>query len=153
MKIFFSRPVVSAFRVLGVTGAVIAVAMSLHVPAKATDLVYTPVNPAFGGNPLNGSVLLSTAQAQNPYRAPQLTPLQNFNNSLQQAILTRLSTLTLATLFGGGSTLVPGTYETEAYTITVVENSGILTISTTDKRTGSVVSFDVSKANLDLGGP
>jgi curli production assembly/transport component CsgF len=33
-------------------------------PAVASEMVYHPVNPTFGGNPLNGSFLLSTAQAQ-----------------------------------------------------------------------------------------
>jgi curli production assembly/transport component CsgF len=37
-----------------------------HAPATAfaSEMVYHPVIPAFGGNPLNGSALLSTAQAQ-----------------------------------------------------------------------------------------
>lgn len=39
---------------LGVSGA----------SALAQDLVYTPVNPSFGGNPLNSSHLLGTANAQ-----------------------------------------------------------------------------------------
>ncbi|WP_206612115.1 curli assembly protein CsgF [Aureimonas ureilytica] len=33
-------------------------------PALAGDLVYTPINPSFGGNPLNSSHLLSIAGAQ-----------------------------------------------------------------------------------------
>jgi curli production assembly/transport component CsgF len=33
-------------------------------PVLATEQVYHPASPAFGGNPLNGSFLLSTAQAQ-----------------------------------------------------------------------------------------
>jgi curli production assembly/transport component CsgF len=32
--------------------------------AVASQLVYTPVNPTFGGNPLNGSYLLSVGQSQ-----------------------------------------------------------------------------------------
>ena len=40
--------------------------------AQATELVYTPVNPAFGGNPLNGTWLLNNAQAQNDYDDPDL---------------------------------------------------------------------------------
>ena len=125
----------------------------IHLPAFATDLVYAPINPAFGGSPLNGSHLLATAQAQNPYRAPTNSSLQNFNNSLQQAILNRLSNLTLATLFGTGSKLLPGTYDTAAYTITVVDNAGVLTITTTEKKTGAVVSFEVSASSIDFAGP
>jgi curli production assembly/transport component CsgF len=33
-------------------------------PAFASSLVYTPTNPTFGGNPLNGTFLLSQAQTQ-----------------------------------------------------------------------------------------
>jgi len=37
---------------------------ALATSAFAQDLVYTPINPAFGGNPLNSSHLLATASAQ-----------------------------------------------------------------------------------------
>src|ERR1700743_3626891 len=36
----------------------------LLTPALATEQVYHPISPVFGGNPSNGSFLLSTAQAQ-----------------------------------------------------------------------------------------
>lgn len=36
----------------------------LAAPGTAGDLTYTPVNPSFGGNPLNSSHLLGTANAQ-----------------------------------------------------------------------------------------
>jgi curli production assembly/transport component CsgF len=36
----------------------------LGAPAFAGDLVYTPINPSFGGNPANSSHLLSIASAQ-----------------------------------------------------------------------------------------
>jgi curli production assembly/transport component CsgF len=149
LKTFTRRPLtVRHVAVAGLAGLLI------QLPAFATDLVYTPTNPAFGGSPLNGSHLLATAQAQNPFRATTAnTPLQNFNNSLQQAILTRLSTATLTTMFGTGSKLLPGTYDTEAYTITVVDRAGVLTISTTDKKTGAAVSFEVSSSSIDVLGP
>ncbi|MDQ0446093.1 curli assembly protein CsgF [Methylobacterium aerolatum] len=38
--------------------------VSLLAPACATDQIYRPTSPTFGGNPLNGTFLLSTAQAQ-----------------------------------------------------------------------------------------
>lgn len=43
-----------------ITAAVVA----LTGTASAADLVYTPINPTFGGNPLNSSHLLSIASAQ-----------------------------------------------------------------------------------------
>lgn len=46
------------------TVAAVAAVTALAAPAWAGDLVYTPVSPSFGGNPLNSSHLLSTANAQ-----------------------------------------------------------------------------------------
>lgn len=36
--------------------------------AAASQLIYKPVNPAFGGNPFNAAYLLGTAEAQNKFR-------------------------------------------------------------------------------------
>ena len=46
----------SALALAGLLGGVI--------PTLATEQVYRPVSPTFGGNALNGTFLLSTAQAQ-----------------------------------------------------------------------------------------
>lgn len=42
----------------------------VSLPASAEQLVYTPVNPSFGGNPLNGPTLLQSAQAQKRFPYP-----------------------------------------------------------------------------------
>ena len=134
---------------LFLAGAVLAL---LGAWAGATELVYAPVNPSFGGNPNNAPGLLAIAQAQNPFKAPALTGLQNFNNSLQQAILNRLSSQSLATIFGSNSTLVPGNYDTQSYSILITDaGNGQLTIATTDKTTGATVSFTVAKTDLSSG--
>ena len=44
--------------------AQLAVASLVAGSAFAGDLVYTPINPSFGGNPLNSSHLLGLANAQ-----------------------------------------------------------------------------------------
>jgi curli production assembly/transport component CsgF len=51
-------------RALGFAALCFAATMSLSVSASATEQVYHPVSPTFGGNPLNGTFMLSTAQAQ-----------------------------------------------------------------------------------------
>ena len=132
--------------------AILVLVLLPTAQALATDLVYTPINPSFGGNPNNAPGLLATASAQNAFKASTNSPLQNFNNSLQQAILNRLTTQSLATIFGKSSTLVPGSYDTSAYTIAITDSgNGTLTIATTDKKTGAVVSFEVSSTSLDVG--
>ena len=45
-----------ACRIVGVVGFL--------TPAFATEQVYHPISPTFGGNPSNGTFLLSTAQAR-----------------------------------------------------------------------------------------
>jgi curli production assembly/transport component CsgF len=50
--------------------------------AVASEMVYHPVNPTFGGNPLNGANLLATAQAQgngvkSGSQGPDLSGLSN----------------------------------------------------------------------------
>jgi curli production assembly/transport component CsgF len=51
----------------------------LSAPATAGQLIYTPVNPSFGGNPLNGPYMLQSAQAQKryPYPLDDLNPTAN----------------------------------------------------------------------------
>jgi curli production assembly/transport component CsgF len=51
--------------------ATVAVASILMLAdqASASELVYQPINPAFGGNPFNGSFLLETAKIQNGHEA------------------------------------------------------------------------------------
>ncbi len=120
--------------------------------SQATELVYTPINPVFGGSPLNAAGLQTLANAQNGYRAPAKSALQSFNDSLQQAILSRLSTQALTNLFGKNSNLIPGTYDTGAYSIAVTDTgNGVLKIVTTDKSDGSVVSFEIGNSNLAVG--
>lgn len=70
-------------------------------PSQATELVYTPVDPAFGGSPLNGSWLLANAQAQNDFDDPKSqsrggfsspSALERFSNQLESRLLSQLLT-------------------------------------------------------------
>ncbi|MGA7810594.1 curli assembly protein CsgF [Bradyrhizobium sp.] len=67
-------------------------AICVSVPASASEMVYHPVNPTFGGNPLNGSFLLSTAQAQGEgvksgSQGPDLSGLNNALSNLGSAVV------------------------------------------------------------------
>ncbi|MBN8952402.1 curli assembly protein CsgF [Rhizobium sp. 60-20] len=67
------------------TIAAVSLTAAMTVPALAGQLVYQPTNPTFGGNPLNGSFLLSTAQTQGDgvKSGQQQTPdLSGLNNAL-----------------------------------------------------------------------
>jgi curli production assembly/transport component CsgF len=73
-------------------GAGLALAFS---PASASSLVYTPVNPTFGGNPANGPNLLAQAQAQGiGTQAGQNSPNLSGLNSALSNLGTGLGTTT-----------------------------------------------------------
>jgi curli production assembly/transport component CsgF len=117
--------------------------------AHATELVYTPVNPAFGGNPLNGAYLLNNAQAQNDYDDPDLkdrtsaftgtTALERFSNQLESRMLSQL-----LDNISNGST---GSMATDAFLIDVIDDSGALSIKVTDRASGEISIIEVSGLN------
>jgi len=113
-------------------------------PCSATDMVYVPINPSFGGSPLNAAGLLATAQAQNGFKAPVLSPVEQFNKNLQQAILARLQGQILTSMFGSSTTVQPGTFETSGFKVTVTDlGNGTLLVSTYDKNSGGTAQFTV----------
>jgi len=72
--------------------AIIAIGITASAPVLASELVYHTVNPTFGGNPLNGSFLLSTAQAQGQgtksgAQSPDLSGLTNALSNLGSTIV------------------------------------------------------------------
>ncbi len=121
--------------------------------ALASPLVYVPVNPSFGGNPLNGSTLLGEAQAQNDYKAPvnQRTPaerLEAFEQALQNAVLSRVQSAAIRQIVNIDGGLIPGTVETTDFIITVSQvTNGRVTITTTDKTTGQESSFEILQSS------
>jgi curli production assembly/transport component CsgF len=112
---------------------------------QATELVYTPINPSFGGNPLNGTWLLNNAQAQNDYDDPDLkdrttvagtSALERFTSQLQSRLLGQL----LDNISTGNT----GSLSTDAFIVDVIDDSGALTINVTDRVTGEVSEIQVN---------
>jgi curli production assembly/transport component CsgF len=72
--------------------------------ASASDIVYTPVNPSFGGNPFNSAHLLGIAAAQNKYKDPSAitnaNPADQFLRTLQSRLLSSLATQITDLIFG-----------------------------------------------------
>lgn len=137
------------WRYLALTGLGIAAAL----PAAATEMVFGFTNPSFGGNPLNGPVLLSSASATSKHTdaanglgsSSQQSQLEQFNDILERSILSQLSTAASSKLISNGQ-LVPGTLETGNFKIDISDlGGGMLRVTTTDKATGSSTSFEVGK--------
>jgi curli production assembly/transport component CsgF len=122
--------------------------------ACATELVYVPVNPSFGGYPANGPNLLAAASATNKHTAGGLggaspfdqSPLAQFNQTLERTVLSQLAAAATSKLTGMDGKLVPGTFSTANFIITVTDlGGGVLRVSTTEKSTGVTTSFEVGQ--------
>lgn len=124
--------------------------LALSCTTQATELVYTPVNPTFGGSPLNGAWLLNKAQAQNDYDDPDAidrsaltgtTALDRFSSQLESRLLSQL-----LTNIDGGNT---GSLSTDSYLIDFVDVDGSLNVQITDKLTGEVSVIEVNGLNAN----
>lgn len=75
---------------------VILLAASQTAEVCAQQFVYEPKNPAFGGNPMNYSWMLNSANAQNEHEGTRDSrlirdPLEDFQASLQRQVLSQLT--------------------------------------------------------------
>jgi len=97
MQAFQSRRTTSLNAITAISFLLCSSAASL-----ADGLVYTPVNPNFGGNPFNDGILLGTANAQNPYEAPreEQDPTERFVQSLQSRLFSGLARQVEEAIFG-----------------------------------------------------
>lgn len=119
-------------------------------PVLATELVYTPVNPSFGGNPLNGSYLLSQAESQNRHRDPNLDlsgrdPLASFEESLLRRVNSNLANQIVDQMFGTSSSPVAdGHYQFGDYTIDVLTSGGgDISVTIEDLGTGNSTTIEI----------
>ena len=115
----------------------------LQVNVLAQDFVYTPVNPAFGGNPYNYSWMLSSADAQDKFEEPEDPfsfgdddPLANFQESLNRQILGEITRQLYLSQFGEDG-LQEGFYEFGSFQIDVSPTSEGMQIRIIDVSTGS----------------
>jgi len=118
---------------------------------SADELVYTPINPAFGGSPLNGDWLLNNAQAQDTFEDPKTkskdlasqSELDRFNDTLERILVSRLASEYVNSLLDGNG----GFLETDNYIIEAVpEGTTTTTITITDKTTGQTTTVQLDQA-------
>lgn len=116
----------------------------------SSELVYTPVNPSFGGSVVNGSYLLGLANAQKQFQLErkEKTPLEEFNDRLASSLLSRVTSAVTRDIVDSEGNITPGFFETTDFTIEIIDDgSGIITIITTDKGTGDQSIIEVENSN------
>ena len=120
----------------------------LSAGASATELVYTPVNPSFGGSPLNGAWLLGNAQAQNNKKDPDALDRSSLfgNQSALDRFTSQLESRLLGDLLSGVSSGKTGTVTTDDFIVRVYNgDAGMLIVETTDRLTGEMSEIIVGQ--------
>jgi curli production assembly/transport component CsgF len=103
--------------------------------AGAQQLIYTPINPAFGGNPGNTAQLEADASAQDQFKpgakTQNLTQSQLFAQQLQSELLASLANQVAESIFGPNAQ-PNGTFSFGGETVSFVRSLGEVTITITD---------------------
>jgi len=104
---------------------IIALLLSTVQVAFNQDLIYRPINPAFGGDTFNYQWLLSSAQEQNDYKEKSKIsslldqdPVKQFQDDLNRQILNQLSRKLVTDLFGEEG-LKDGTFSLGSFEIEI----------------------------------
>lgn len=122
--------------------------------ASAQELVYTPVNPSFGGSPFNSSHLLAIAEIHRPEEPPSSSSLFDsrsigstrtsfFVRQLENRILSRLS-LDITNAIFGDDAEPSGTFtfgDTELTFETLLD--GTIVVQITDNTTGDTTTIEI----------
>lgn len=128
--------------------------LALLIPfnSYASELVYKPINPSFGGSPLNGSYLLNKAQSQNQHKAKisKKTSAEKFKESLERAYINKVvreltdlafGELSDTSIFDQNSIFVSGDMEIQVITT----NSDSITVQVTNTATGEVTIIEIPR--------
>ncbi|MCJ8296859.1 MAG: curli assembly protein CsgF [Colwellia sp.] len=132
---------------------ILALVISISVSgyASGSELVYKPINPSFGGSPLNGNFLLGKAQGQNKHKAPQSTKSfeEKVANAIERATISDIVRKYKDTVLGESavinnaedSTFISGDYQIDILS----SNSDTITIEITDLLTDKVTIIEIPK--------
>ena len=112
---------------------------------QAQQLVYKPINPAFGGDTFNYQWLLSSANAQNQFDddtsqygslLDSVSSMDSFTETMNRQLLSQLSQKLFSEQFGD-STIKPGNYMFGTLYLDIIESSQGLMINILDTQDGS----------------
>lgn len=128
-------------------------AMLGNLSLKSQQLVYKPINPAFGGDTFNYQWLLSSANAQNQFDDDKsgfnslldgLNSVDSFTDSLNRQILSQLSQKLFEDQFGDGK-LQPGNYMFGSLYLEITQSSQGLLINILDTSNGQQSEIVIPK--------
>ncbi|MCI5048806.1 MAG: curli assembly protein CsgF [Rickettsiales bacterium] len=135
--------------VIGMRGSllhwIVAFALSYSIPdSYASELRYTPVNPNFGGDPFNSTILLGVADATNDNTEPFSTgdSLADFERTITNTLISRVSQ-EIADQILGEDAQDSGTFSVGGTILDFNNNNGVVTINITDTSTGGTTTVEI----------
>lgn len=117
------------------------IAVCFPIYLFSQQLVYKPVNPAFGGDTFNYNWLLSSAESQNGFTDPneqqtgEESTLEGFTDNLNRQLLNSISRELFNQQFDNQG-LTPGTFTFGSLEVEIVEGITGLIINILDTTTG-----------------
>jgi curli production assembly/transport component CsgF len=122
--------------------------ITLPFLVQSQQLVYKPINPAFGGDTFNYQWLLSSAESQNKFTEDngtsfgQQSELERFTETLNRQLLNTLSQDLFQQEFGDDS-LTTGTYIFGSLVVDITPTINGLSISVLDTNTGDQTQITI----------
>jgi curli production assembly/transport component CsgF len=122
--------------------AVVAAYTAASISMAQADLIYQPVNPTFGGSPLNSSHLQSLASIQKQYEEnpEEKRASEKFLDMLESRLYSGLASQVTEAIFGENA-LPSGTIAFSDQQITFVNTGTEIQLVVTDFTTGQVTSI------------
>lgn len=116
--------------------------------ANAQQFVYEPINPAFGGNPMNYSWLMNSADKQNQHKAEaqdrfRRDPLTDFETSLQRQVLSQLTRDIVRRQIGDEGLAEESRFEFGEFTIDLLPGAAGVTVVIQNILTGDETSITI----------
>lgn len=123
---------------------VAAVIASAFATAAQADFVYRPVNPTFGGNPLNSSHLQSMATSQKLHEesTPERSSSQQFLKMLESRLYSALATEVTDAIFGENA-LPSGTIAFSDQKVDFLNTGTEIQLTVTDLTNGQITTIIV----------
>jgi len=129
-----------------ICGVVCALFLGNINMTPASELVYTPINPSFGGNPFNAQWLLDSAEAQNRFHEEKEERdwLEYFEDMLTRRLFYTMARIITDEAFGEyGEEFQPGHYEIGNYHIDISADGDLITVVIVDIETGDSTTIEV----------
>lgn len=128
----------------GRASGLVLIALLSASAAQSGELIYTPVNPAFGGSPLNGSHLLNNANAQNKYekKEEKQSQAELFAKQLQSRLYSALAGQITDAIFGENAQ-ESGQVQFDDQIIAWSQGLDSVIVTITNQSTGAVTTIEV----------